>query len=283
MSPSVNPRPADLRAKRVADTEERIIAAARELFVRDGYAATTLTAVADAARVGHRTVYVRFGTKADLLKRVVDVAIVGDTQLIDLNSRDWYHQALNARAPSSARGGRGSPDGPRRRTSSRSRNKPSPLPGRSASRYVPFVKLHTDRPRARSTSASLATVRAKTTTRSPRSVVLLVLALLVVAVLHPEAGAGCAGSDRVAFAHQAAASSGIPCPTDHRLDGHPAPTRVTQMPGQHREPPLVLIGDATADVTPALAARTRPAVGDSRRPASCPRRSLRIELNVWRI
>jgi AcrR family transcriptional regulator len=96
MSDPVNPQPKDLRAARIADTEERIVAAARELFVRDGYAATTLAAVADAARVGHRTVYVRFGTKADLLKRVVDVAVVGDTQLIDLHSRDWYQQALTA-------------------------------------------------------------------------------------------------------------------------------------------------------------------------------------------
>ena len=55
-----------LRAARVADTEERILVAARTLFLRDGYAATTLAAVADAARVGHRTVYVRFGTKAAL-------------------------------------------------------------------------------------------------------------------------------------------------------------------------------------------------------------------------
>ncbi|MFF0145221.1 hypothetical protein [Amycolatopsis sulphurea] len=126
-------------------------------------------------------------------------------------------------------------------------------------------------------------MRTKTTTRSPRSVVLLVLALFVVAVLHPEAGAGCAGVDRGASAHQVAASSGAPCPTDHRLDGHPAPTRVTQMPGQHREPPPVLVGDITADVTPALAARPQPAVGDSRRPGSSPRRPLRIELDVWRI
>jgi AcrR family transcriptional regulator len=85
-----------LRAARVAETEERILAAARELFVRDGYAATTLTAVADAARVAHRTVYVRFGTKAELLKRVVDVAIVGDTKNIDLQSRNWYQAALAA-------------------------------------------------------------------------------------------------------------------------------------------------------------------------------------------
>jgi AcrR family transcriptional regulator len=86
----------NLRAARVAETEERILAAARELFIRDGYAVTTLTAVADAARVAHRTVYVRFGTKAELLKRVVDVAIVGDTQDIDVQSRDWYQAALAA-------------------------------------------------------------------------------------------------------------------------------------------------------------------------------------------
>lgn len=85
-----------LRAGRVAETEERILAAAHELFVRDGYAATTLAAVADTARVAPRTVYVRFGTKAELLRRVVDVAIVGDTQDIDLQSRDWYQAALTA-------------------------------------------------------------------------------------------------------------------------------------------------------------------------------------------
>jgi AcrR family transcriptional regulator len=96
MSEPVNARPGDLRSARVADTEERIVAAAHELFVRDGYAATTLTAVADAARVGHRTVYVRFGTKADLLKRVVDIAVVGDAEPVDMHSRDWYQRALNA-------------------------------------------------------------------------------------------------------------------------------------------------------------------------------------------
>ena len=85
-----------LRAARVADTEERILAAARGLFLRDGYAATTLAAVADAARVGHRTVYVRFGTKAALLKRVVDVAVAGDTRPIDVLSRDWFQTSLTA-------------------------------------------------------------------------------------------------------------------------------------------------------------------------------------------
>jgi AcrR family transcriptional regulator len=89
-------KPAGLRAARVAQNEERILRAARELFVRDGYQATTLAAVADAAGVAHRTVYVRFGTKAALLKRVIDVAIVGDLAPIDVVSREWYRAATTA-------------------------------------------------------------------------------------------------------------------------------------------------------------------------------------------
>jgi AcrR family transcriptional regulator len=53
-----------LRQAQVAQTEERIVAAATELFLGDGYTATTLEAVARRARVGARTVYLRFGTKA---------------------------------------------------------------------------------------------------------------------------------------------------------------------------------------------------------------------------
>ena len=58
--------------------------------------ATTLEAVAKRARVGARTVYVRFGTKAALFKRVVDAAIVGDTQPVDVLGRDWMQAALTA-------------------------------------------------------------------------------------------------------------------------------------------------------------------------------------------
>src|SRR5215470_792198 len=89
-------KPARLRAARVAENEERIVRAAHELFARDGYQATTLTAVADAAGVAHRTVYVRFGTKAALLKQVIDVALVGDLAPIDVVSREWYRTATTA-------------------------------------------------------------------------------------------------------------------------------------------------------------------------------------------
>lgn len=88
------------RAARVAQTEERIIDAATRLFLADGYVATTLAAVAEAADVGARTVYVRFGTKAELFKRVVDVAIVGDTEPVDVLGREPMRTAL--RAPTAA-------------------------------------------------------------------------------------------------------------------------------------------------------------------------------------
>jgi AcrR family transcriptional regulator len=94
VTPAQEPPP--LRQAQTALTEERIIAAATELFLANGYLATTLEAVAKRARVGARTVYVRFGTKAQLLKRVVDVAIVGDTAPVDVLGRDWMQLALTA-------------------------------------------------------------------------------------------------------------------------------------------------------------------------------------------
>lgn len=92
---SVNGK-SNLRAARRADTEQRILEAATALFLADGYAATTLTGVAHRAGVGERTVYVRFGSKAQLLKRAIDVAIVGDTLPVDVAGRDWTRQSLTA-------------------------------------------------------------------------------------------------------------------------------------------------------------------------------------------
>jgi AcrR family transcriptional regulator len=101
MTGDVNPTGAlpSLRQAQVAHTEQRILAAATELFLEGGYLATTLEAVARRAQVGARTVYLRFGTKAALFKRVVDVAIVGDTEPVDVLGRDWMQAALSAPTP----------------------------------------------------------------------------------------------------------------------------------------------------------------------------------------
>ena len=98
MSGDVNPAGAlpSLRQVQIAQTEQRILAAATELFLADGYVATTLEAVAKHAQVGARTVYLRFGTKAALFKRVVDVAIVGDSEPVDVLGRDWMQAAMTA-------------------------------------------------------------------------------------------------------------------------------------------------------------------------------------------
>ena len=98
MTSDVNPAGAlpSLRQAQVAHTEQRILAAATELFLEGGYLATTLEAVARRAQVGARTVYLRFGTKAALFKRVIDVAIVGDTEPVDVLGRDWMQAAMTA-------------------------------------------------------------------------------------------------------------------------------------------------------------------------------------------
>jgi AcrR family transcriptional regulator len=88
--------PLPIRQAQIANTEQRIIAAATGLFLADGYVATTLESVARHAGVGARTVYVRFGTKAALFKRVVDVAIVGDTAPIDVLGREPARTARSA-------------------------------------------------------------------------------------------------------------------------------------------------------------------------------------------
>jgi AcrR family transcriptional regulator len=52
-------------------TRERICAAAEKLFLRDGYARTSIRAVADEAGVAEATVYLAFSTKAALLNATI--------------------------------------------------------------------------------------------------------------------------------------------------------------------------------------------------------------------
>ncbi len=86
----------DRRAARRAETEDRLLQAAAELFVTRGYVATSLSQIAAAAGLSDRTVYVRFGTKAALLARAIGVALVGDTQPIPVAERDWVQAAMTA-------------------------------------------------------------------------------------------------------------------------------------------------------------------------------------------
>lgn len=65
-------RQASLRAERAAVTRRRIASAARDLFTRGGYGATTLQAIADEAGVAVQTVYAVYGSKAGILRELRD-------------------------------------------------------------------------------------------------------------------------------------------------------------------------------------------------------------------
>jgi AcrR family transcriptional regulator len=80
----------------VARTEADLIDAARALFLEQGYVATTLAQVAGRAGLAARTVYVRFGTKASLFRQVVDRALTGDAEPVDVAHRPGTVQAMSA-------------------------------------------------------------------------------------------------------------------------------------------------------------------------------------------
>jgi AcrR family transcriptional regulator len=59
------------KAKDLAALEGRLVLVARQLFFRHGYGATTMSAVARAARASKTTLYARFPSKAALFRAIV--------------------------------------------------------------------------------------------------------------------------------------------------------------------------------------------------------------------
>jgi AcrR family transcriptional regulator len=89
MDETVKPEPGRRERKALA-TRRRMLDAAEALFVRDGYAATTITAIAGAADVAAATVYAVFGTKRAVLTELLRVRVVGDDDRTPLRDReDW--------------------------------------------------------------------------------------------------------------------------------------------------------------------------------------------------
>lgn len=63
------------RAERAAGTRRRIAEAARRLFARDGYGATTLRGISIEAGVAVQTVYAVYGSKAGILRTLREYAV----------------------------------------------------------------------------------------------------------------------------------------------------------------------------------------------------------------
>jgi len=65
------------RADQARQTRSAVVDAARELFLSEGFAATTVAAIAGAAAVSVETVYKGFGGKPGLVRAVVEQALAG--------------------------------------------------------------------------------------------------------------------------------------------------------------------------------------------------------------
>ena len=71
-------------------TRRKIRDAAETLFLRDGYARTSMKAIAAQAGVSEKTMYLAYASKATLLRRVIEVAVRGDEAPATLAERsDW--------------------------------------------------------------------------------------------------------------------------------------------------------------------------------------------------
>src|SRR4051794_1895948 len=95
---NVNRRPyqSPARAAAARERRRRMLVAATELFSRDGYVGTTMKAVAEAAGVGERTVYLAFPTKAALLSECIRLAVRGDDEQAPMLARAEWRAALEA-------------------------------------------------------------------------------------------------------------------------------------------------------------------------------------------
>lgn len=79
MSTESKRRPYDSRARRAQAHRNRtaILRSARERFLADGYAATTIATIADDAQLSVDTVYKAFGGKGGLVRAIYDESLLG--------------------------------------------------------------------------------------------------------------------------------------------------------------------------------------------------------------
>jgi AcrR family transcriptional regulator len=87
------------RAEQAAATRTAILDAAQRLFERQGYAATSMAAIAKEAGVSLKTVYLAFETKSGLLRALWHLRLRGDEDPSPVGERDWYQEVLDEPDP----------------------------------------------------------------------------------------------------------------------------------------------------------------------------------------
>lgn len=83
------------KAEQASATRGKIVVAATELFLRDGFVTTTMAMVAKEAGVAVQTLYLSFGNKTAILQAAFDLALRGGEVDLDLNQTDWFGQVLS--------------------------------------------------------------------------------------------------------------------------------------------------------------------------------------------
>jgi AcrR family transcriptional regulator len=96
---STRPYDSPRRREQAEATRVAILAAAQRLFERDGYAGTSVAAIAKEARVTPRTVYLGFETKAGLLRAVWNRALRGERDDARVAEQRWFQEVLEEPDP----------------------------------------------------------------------------------------------------------------------------------------------------------------------------------------
>lgn len=84
------------RAERARQTRRRMLDSARQLFIAEGYAATTMERIAADAGVAVQTLYYTFRSKGELLCEVVEVTAAGEEDAAPVGQRTWWQEMLTA-------------------------------------------------------------------------------------------------------------------------------------------------------------------------------------------
>jgi AcrR family transcriptional regulator len=87
------------RREQAAATRSAILDAAQRLFERQGYAATTIAAIASEAEVATKTVYLAFETKSGVLRALWNRQLRGDEADVPVSERDWYRETVEEPDP----------------------------------------------------------------------------------------------------------------------------------------------------------------------------------------
>jgi AcrR family transcriptional regulator len=90
------------RKQQAEATRTQILDAAERLFVRDGYVATSMAALAKEAGVAPKTVYLAFDTKFGLLRALWHRRLRGGLEDVPVADQEWFREVLEEPDPAKA-------------------------------------------------------------------------------------------------------------------------------------------------------------------------------------